>query len=67
MFLYAPAWKPKIDKKITEMKTYNKLAPKVKTLFRFEKTKSGNNVAPSGNTTNTATTTTISSIAFNIN
>ncbi|SFT26550.1 hypothetical protein SAMN04487890_12548 [Mucilaginibacter polytrichastri] len=49
------------------MKTYNKLAPKVKTLFHFAKTKSGNNVAPSGNTTNTSTTTTVSSIFLNIN
>lgn len=30
-----------------EMKTYNKLAPKVKTLFHFAKKNKGNQAAPS--------------------
>ncbi|WCT12081.1 hypothetical protein [Mucilaginibacter jinjuensis] len=49
------------------MKTNNKLAPKVKTLFHFAKSKPGNNVAPSGNTNTVATTVSISSVAYNIN
>ncbi len=38
-----------------EMKTYNKLAPKVKTLFHFAKKNKGNQAAPSETTITTVT------------